>query len=1749
MMTSDGHVEPVAVIGMACKFPGDANSSDSFWTMLVNGESAVGEVPPERWERYAAASPENSAVLRRTTRYGSFLSSIDGFDANFFGISPREAALMDPQQRLVLELCWEALEHGGIPPHSLAGTDTSVFIGVGTDDYGRGLLEDLPSIDAWTGIGSSICGIANRVSYALDFRGASMVVDTACSASLVALHLACQSLRLRESPLALCGGVMVMAAPGMTVALDAAGAISPDGKCKSFDSGANGYGRGEGAGILVLKTLANAQRDGDRILAVIRGSAVHQDGKTNGIMAPSRQAQEHLLRTVYSSAGIAPGTIDYLEAHGTGTPLGDAVEAAALSAVFGAERQCLVGSVKPNIGHLEAAAGVAGVIKTVLALRHGEIPPNLNFEVPNPAIPWATLGLQVVTERTPWPAGGRPRRAGVCGYGYGGTIAHVILEEAPPSPERTGGRAPTDGITTAVGWPTGVFPLSGATTSAVHDYAGRLADWLDGPAAPDLTAVGATLGRRRSPLPNRAAVVARNRADLVRGLRSLAREDADPSLHTGRALDGGLVWVFSGHGSQWPGMGRELLDCEPTFRAVVDHLDPIFAAELGWGLRSELLHGEHKRTSRIQPLIFAMQVGLAQVWRARGVRPDAVIGHSVGEIAAAVAAGVLDLDAGARLVCRRSALLDRVAGQGAMAMVGLGGDELQERLGRADVTVAILASPVSTVIAGEPEAVTEVAEHLRAQGVTVRQVESDVAFHTHHMDPLLADLKAAAADLSFAAPEIPLYSTALHDPRTDADRDGRYWAANLRNPVRLADAVIAAVEDGYRIFAEISPHPVLVHSVNETLSEADIDNAFVVHTLRKSRPEIETLLDGLGALYCHGATVDWTALWPESEPIDLPAIAWNHRRFWAESTPRPHAIGLHEPDSYTLLGAETVVTGPVPTRLWQTILDGSCRPYPGDHPVLGVEIVPAAVLLNTFLATSGRPGRTDLADVYLRVPVAVTGTREVQVTRQGPAVHLASRPRRQITADQAGPGRPEQGWLTHTTATVEDDAGTAEPTSPATGHRCTEQISPGWVIDRLTSLGVAAMAFEWSVEELHRGDGELLARVLLDETPGGPGSSWAPALDAAMSTASVAFGGAPVLRMPAYLERLALLGAPPSRSIRLFVRVTRLDTVDVEIVDDDADRVVARLTALRYGTVDGQSLGQTDRSPLLHELVWRPWEAPARHVAAPADSHTVVFVGDDLGTAEKLGGRFEDAGCHCIAIRSADGLDALRDQLSGTVSLLVTPTGPGPGESVDQASVRAAWLLARTARWITSAGLPGKIRLWCLTQGVIGCSTTDALAHAPLWGLGRVIGGEHPEIWGGVIDIEAGPAEAGDVPAVVLAEPGEDVIALTGGVPYVSRLARIERPPTRAAVALRADATYLITGGLGELGLEIARWLAGRGARRLLLVGRTALPPRTEWDSVLDPATRRRIEAVRSLEAAGVTVRVLALDVTDRSKILRLLDDTMDLPRIRGVVHAAGVVDSKMLQDLNSESLRRVMAPKVAGAWLLHELFPPGSLDFMVLFSSCGLLLGLTGQSSYAAANAFLDGLARYRRSAGDDRTVAFGWTSWRDLGMATSSAGIRAELAALGTADISAAEAFYSWEQAERLDSAYFAVLRTLQTEPNVARLPLLSELGIEDAADISEDAASNDAQFADLPPGQLREQLVNEVRQLVSAELRLAPAELEPFKPLADMGLDSVMAVAVRRGLEKRFRLRIPATLLWERPTVDDIARYLADRIGSGG
>src|SRR5579863_486499 len=1105
----DAKVEAIAIIGIGCRFPG-AKDARAFWNLLRNGVDAIREVPPERFNLHDFFDPDPAAPGKMVTRWGGFIERVDQFDAHFFGISPREAARMDPQQRLLLEVAWEALEDAGQVRERLAGTSTGVFIGISNNDYGRIQFDDPDRIDAYAGTGNALSIAANRLSYIFDFKGPSIAIDTACSSSLVAVHQACGSLRSGESTLALAGGVNLILSPAITINFSKAGAMAPDGRCKTFDARANGYVRSEGAGVVILKPLSKAIADGDPIYAVIRGSAVNQDGRSNGLMAPNPHAQEAVLREAYRRAEVSPGDVQYVEAHGTGTFLGDPIEAKALGAVLGVnrapERPCALGSVKTNIGHLEAAAGVAGLIKVALALKHREIPPSLNFEEPNPHIPFDQLPLRVQTTLDPWPAEPAPALAGVSSFGFGGTNAHVVLQETPQSdseiPSAECGREyPQSDIRNTNS--SYLLPLSARSPEALRSLARVYQDFLTrSESTASLHDICYSASVRRSHHERRLAVTGNSVAQLAEGLEAFLRGEVRPGTSSGHKLSDRrrkLVFVFPGQGSQWFGMGRTLLQQEAAFREAVERCDRAMRAHGDWSLVAELTatdaaHSRLNEVDVLQPALFAIQVALAGLWRSWGIEPDAVVGHSMGEVAAAHIAGALSLEDAARVICNRSRLVKPTIGRGAMAAVELSIAEAQQVLAGYEDRVSIAASNgvKSTILSGDPGALETIARRLQHQDIFCQMIKVDFAAHSPQMEPLRAELERALEGLQPQPACIPIYSTVPGQVGNALSFDPPYWSRNLREPVLFSTAVQQLLEDGHDIFLEVSPHPILLSSIQQDFLSAGKEGA-VLPSLRREEEESRVLAGSLGSLYTLGYPIEWSRLYPQGgNCVQLPFYPWQREHCWLDEcdiADQSRYTSGDEMGKHGLLGRH-FKSAQAGTHFWDATLDRIAVPYLDDHRVEGVALFPAALYVEMALAAAAEAFPSwsfVLKDVEFRralfLPDGETRTLQVILSPspdETASVHIYSRP-----SDTEQANSP---WILHATGKVVPQQNGAITRIVVQGAlaevhaRCSEQISAPDYYLRLRENGIDYGPYFQSITQLWRCNGEMLAQV---ETPDG----------------------------------------------------------------------------------------------------------------------------------------------------------------------------------------------------------------------------------------------------------------------------------------------------------------------------------------------------------------------------------------------------------------------------------------------------------------------------------------------------------------------------------------------------------------------------------------------------------------------------------------------------------------------------------------
>ncbi|MBQ1160738.1 SDR family NAD(P)-dependent oxidoreductase [Streptomyces sp. A73] len=1400
--------EPVAIVGMACRYPGGVRSPEDLWRLVADGGDAIGGFPAERgWDAEALHDPDPDHHGTTYVTEGGFCADAVDFDAGFFDIGPREAVAMDPQQRLLLETAWEAFERAGLPREALRGSETGVFAGVSSHDY-LSFIGDLTSdVEGYVGTGNLGSVVSGRIAYTLGLEGPAVTVDTACSSSLTAMHLACQSLRQGECTLALAGGVSVMATAGAFIEFSRQRGLAPDGRCKSFAAAADGTGWSEGAGLVVLERLSDAHRNGHRVLAVLRGSAVNQDGASNGLTAPNGPSQERVIRQALANARLTASDVDVVEGHGTGTTLGDPIEARALLATYGqgrpADRPLQLGSVKSNLGHTQAAAGAAGVIKMVMALRHGVLPATVHLDAPSPHVDWDAGAVQLLTERTDWPRQERPRRAGVSAFGISGTNAHVIVEEAPqdgPVPE--GRDAPPEPART-----TGPVPwvLSARTPEGLRGQAAALAERLR--TEPELTPaeVSWSLATTRSVFEHRAVVVGRDRAELLAGTRALASGEPHPALvHPGTpALTTGTgpVLVFPGQGSQWVGMGVELLDASPAFAVRIAECERALKPHVDWSL-GDVLRGDGAELARVdvvQPVLWAVMVSLAAVWAEYGVRPAAVVGHSQGEIAAACVAGALSLEDGARIVALRSRALRQLAGGGAMASLGVSSDEARRLIDQAGsgAGVAAVNGPSATVVSGPPDDVTALVARAEADGLRARLIDVDYASHGPQVDRITDELHKVLAGIEPRTAPVAFYSTVTAAPVDTASLDTGYWVTNLREPVRFAETVEALVRDGHRVFIEAAPHPVLSLGMEDTLQACGAE-AVTVPTLRHDEGGREQLARALASGFTHGVALDWARWFPTGctpRMVDLPTYAFQRRRYWLDerdSTPQDAAsLGLASA-GHPLLGAAAHLAEQ-DAHLFTGRLSAHTRPWLSEHRVLGTVLVPGTAIAELALHAAHRTGCAEVAELILHDPLTVPdeGAVEVQLAVAAPdedghrALTVHSRP---VPGDDCTEEAPP--WTRHasgvlaTMSSTEPTGGAAPAGSwppPGAEPLPTEHLYQD-LADRGSSYGAAfqGLTAAWRL------DGSVYAEVELTQDARAEADAYgvhpvlldaalqAHALEAALADAEGEGGrdvGGDAIRMPFSWSGLRLY-ATGAESLR--VHITRSPDVPDRLALTATDRTGAPVLALADLTLRPLRSEQLDQARLaarntLFRLDWHPL-APTG--AAPPQRAALLAADPADPSAAALRAALPGAACY-------PDLSALRAAVAAgepEPDTVLAPLGPSPAghDPVGRLYPSGREALSLLQEWL--AGPESAARLVLVTRGAVDVGGREGVGNLPgavLWGLVRGAQSEHPDRFV-LLDIDEADTSSAAVPGAASPDVDEPQLALRGGRLFVPRLVHDE---------------------------------------------------------------------------------------------------------------------------------------------------------------------------------------------------------------------------------------------------------------------------------------------------------------------------------------------------------------------------------------
>ncbi|WP_372498540.1 type I polyketide synthase [Yinghuangia soli] len=1772
--------EPVAIVAAACRLPGGATSPEALWKIIADGADTVGPFPEDRgWDVERLYDPDPDHPGTSTTRHGSFLPDIAGFDNDFFGISPREALATDPQHRVLLETAWELFERAGIDPTGLAGSRTGVFAGLNGQDYAARLREIPAEVGGYIGNGNAASVASGRIAYTFGFEGPAVTVDTACSSALVSLHLAAHALRTGECDLAVAGGITLMASPIGFVEFSRLQGLSEDGRCKAFAAAADGTGWAEGAGLVLVERLADARRNGHRVLAVLRGSAVNQDGASNGLTAPSGPAQQRVIRDALRNARLTAADIDAVEAHGTGTTLGDPIEAQALIAAYGQDRPdgrpLWIGSSKSNIGHTQAAAGIVGVIKMTEAMRHGILPKTLHVDEPSPHVDWTAGDVRLLTEALPWPETGRPRRVGVSAFGASGTNAHVILEY----PQDTGGAADRTPADEAAGTTAGEataaaadgpqpWVLSARTPAALRAQAARLADHLrthQDEARPVDTAF--SLATTRAAFAERAVVIAADRQDALARLEALAADAAPDVVRATATSDAPLAFLFTGQGSQRVGMGRELHARHRVFAAAfdaaADALDTHLTGHVPRRLRDVVFADPADteaaalldRTIYAQPALFALETALFRLYESWGVRPDFVTGHSLGELTAAHVSGVLDLTDAAALVAARARLMQSMPATG--AMVALQADEAEAAAAVAAhagrLGIAAINGPASVVVSGDADAAEAVAAHFAALGRKAKRLRVSHAFHSPHMDGMLDEFRRIAGTLAYAPPRIPLVSNLTGRIASAAElADPAHWADHVRGAVRFRDVVAHLADAGVRAYLELGPDGILTAMAQDSLADrADTgtEPPLFAAALRRDRAEAETVPHALGTAHAAGARIDWAAFFAPARPrrTDLPTYAFQHRRFWIDQPPAdggdPAGLGLAAA-GHPLLAAAVHVAGDGPdggtgTVLLTGSLSLATHPWLADHVVHGNVVVPGTAFVEAALRAGEETGLDAVDELVIEAPLVLDehGAVHLQVLvdtlepdgRRPVAVHAR-------LAD-AAPGTP---WTRHASGVLGTAAAAAFPAELGAAPWPPAGAAPLDVTGAYDALDAAGIAYGPVFRGLRaawqQGDA-VYAEAVLPEAQRAEAASFGlhPALlDAALHIAAVrALDPADQRgnRLP-FAWKGVRLHAAGAGLLRVRIGTDGEGDVVLDAADGTGTPVVSigRL-ATRHVTADQLAAARSRDRDALFAPTWMPGpplpvEDAAQDVAAAVHAGAVpdaeaVYVRPWSGDAAELVDAVHHETARVLAVlqasaeRGADDAAPLAVITRGAVAAL-------PGEHPDPVGA-AVWGLVRSAQ----TEQPGRFLL---------------VDFAPAAGTGAGPGSE----------AQAGDAALLERVRAAGLSAGEPQLAVRADALYVPRLARAE--PAEPLVGDRPfgdpDGTVLVTGGLGTLGGLFARHLvAEHGVRHLVLTGRRGVET--------PGAAALRDE----LAAAGARVTVAAVDVADRAALAGLLDSVPADHPLTAVVHAAGIVDDGVLGSLDAERLAAVLRPKADAAWHLHELTAGHDLSAFVSFSSVAAVLGGAGQGSYAAANTFLDALAEHRRAAGLP-ALSLAWGMWAEAGGMTAhlTGTDRARAARAGIRPLGTDDGLRLFDAAVRsatappvlvpapLDLAGLRARAAASGTPVPALLRVLVPGPRRTAAAAGEPGTPTGgfaARLAALTPGERDRELVGLVCAQVAGVLGADLDAVGPRRPFADLGMDSLTAVELRNRLTAVVGARLPATLVFDHPTPAALAEYLGSEL----
>jgi len=1901
-------MESIAIIGIGCRFP-SAKDPESFWHLLQNGLHGITEVPKNRWNGNALYDPKPATPGKMNTRWGAFLQGIDLFDPGFFGISPREAVSVDPQHRLILEVAWEALENAGIVPENLNDTQTGVFLGIVGSDYGRFVFGNPLSIDTYGGTGVTPSIAANRLSYLLNLHGPSLVIDTACSSSLVALHFACQSLQTGESNLCLVGGVNLTLSPEYTLAFSQARMMAGDGLCKTFDAAANGYVRGEGCGLIVIKRLSDAIEDHDNVLAVIRGSAVNHDGLSNGITAPNGCSQQAVIRQALKNAGIAPAQISYLEAHGTGTSLGDPIEVESIQAVLGKgrtpEQRCWIGSVKTNIGHLEAAAGIAGLIKVVLSLHHRQIPPHLHLKQLNPLIKLAGTPFGIPTQCQSWSVVTGSRIAGVSSFSFGGTNCHVILEEAPTQVARAN----------EIERPLHLLTLSAKTEHGLWELVSHYQSYLETHQSDAIASVCFSANTGRSHFQHRIGIITSDQEDLAEKFAKISAAEEANGVFSGKLSSNHqspkIAFLFTGQGSQYVNMGRQLYKTQPVFRRTLDRCDRILQSYVEKSIL-DILYPEDSQdlnssvidqTAYTQVTLFAIEYALAELWQSWGIKPDVVMGHSVGEYVAATIAGVFSLDDGLKLIAHRGRLMQQLDQEGTMLAVMASEQDIRPLITsyKTEVAIAAINGPQNVVISGQAEAIRILESRLESQGIKTKPLQVSHAFHSPLMEPILAEFEAVTHQITYDRPRIPLISNVTGSRADDTITTASYWVNHIRQPVKFAQSMKTLHQERYKIFLEIGAKPILIGMGKQCLPEG---TGVWLPSLHPPQDDWQKMLQSLGELYVRGVNVDWSGFDQDyaRSKVPLPTYPFQRQRYWLETD-------NSEIDNKLISKPESLSN------------------QENLHPLQGLNVKPVTPqaivgsnqdsIQDWFYEVTWRTKvffSKQMRGNYLPTPDEIDLKLSPQVT------HLIAKSELEIyqevltqletlSINYVLKAFQELGWNfqvgeSFSRSLIAQKLGIVQPHHRLLGRLLEmlwevgilKPINSEWEVAQVPLVQNPESLFSSLLSQYPSASTELtilkrcasqLASVLRGESD--PAQLVFPEGD--LSSVTQLYQNSSESKVMNTLVQQAVLSAleklPKSRGVRLleigagtggttahilphlnpeqtdyvftdigsffitkaqdkftdypFVRYQNLDieqdpstqgfelhqydliiaanvlhaTQDLRQTLQHIKRLLApqgivilvettvrqRWLDLIFGLLEGwwrfSDLDLRPDYPLLSAKKWQQLlqnsgfkqtvSIPDSKDTNVALSRQAVILAQDSDTSlsntksgsmghwlifadtadtkvvgEKLAQKLQEQGGECSLVYRGDHYQKLQ---KGCYQL--NPSNPQEFEQLIQSiqensnfplkRVIHLWsldapdpqeltitTLKSVQRWgcgavlhlvkalIKTKSMP---QLWLVTRGsqsILSQTEEVSVAESPLWGMGRVVSLEHPQMWGGLVDLDPqSPESETETLLKLIADHGqpEDHLAIRGEEIYVARLVNQSCNPSQP-LSLESNATYLIIGGLGALGLHTAKWMVEKSARHLVLISRTQ-------------PSQKQLEAISDLKQQGAQVIVAQADVCnfeELSKVFEQIDS--HLAPLKGIVHAAGIGAFQPIEQMTLTQLEEVMAAKVIGGWILHQLTQDKELDFFVSFSSMTAVWGATGQAHYAASNCFLDGLSYYRQAKGLP-SFSINWGPWLGGGMAGEQE-LR-EAQKIGVEALSPEDGIAALEQLWKMGHIQTTVANVnwdlfKQLYQIERQRLLIEEIEVTPLKKQRAHSQQNVEILQSLKaaaPGERENRLITYLQDEISQVLRISSSQIDVQQPLNKMGIDSLMALELRNRLKTALTVDVPIVKFIEDTSIVDL------------